>query len=78
MWAKIKNWLGWAVAILLACLGATAVWKRKKTQKVQNDEIKARIALERAVWRAAKTNVELDRKVEDARSRGTLADRFND
>ena len=83
MWAKCKHVVLWTVGVLLAL--CSAVWfflgKSNPTHEAELDAERKRIALERAVWSAAKKNKELnarlDQEVEDARSRGTLADRFN-
>lgn len=78
LWNRCKWWLGWIVAALLAIVGATAMWKRKQTVRKAQKAFEARKKQLQAERAAAIGNRELDKKVADARSRGTLADRFNE
>jgi len=82
MWTKLKGMWGWIVGMLVALLGL-GVWRAQQRQKKAVKRVdKQRVVLEHAVLQAARRNKErnaaLDKKVKDARSTGSLADRFNE
>jgi len=78
LWNRCKWWLGWVVAAVLLVLGSAAMWNRKKRVRAAMKTFEAKKKALQAEREAARGNAELDKKVADARSRGTLADRFNE
>lgn len=76
--ARLREWWGWLVAVLLLLVGSSVIWKRKKKVRAAMKAFEAKKKVIEAERKAAIRNQEIDEMVKDARSTGSLADRFNE